>query len=65
MTVRQDAQAVDAEARGDAVGRARLHPARIAGRVALGLVLGLTLLPALLELAVLSGAASAFKYQGF
>lgn len=43
----------------------RPHPARIAGRVALGLALGLALLPALLELAALAGSVSAFKYQGF
>lgn len=46
-------------------GGGRAHPARIAGRIVLGLVLGLALVPALLELGALSGAVSAFKYQGF
>lgn len=44
---------------------AALHPARLAGQIVLGLVLGLTLVPALLELAALAGNVSAFKYQGF
>lgn len=38
---------------------------RLAGQIALGLMLGLALVPALLELAVLAGAVTAFKYQGF
>lgn len=46
-------------------GGGRTHPARLAGRIVLGLVLGLALVPALLELGALSGAVSAFKYQGF
>ena len=41
------------------------HWARQAGRVVLGLVLGLALAPALLELVALAGNVSPFKYQGF
>lgn len=48
-----------------AVARPRLHWARLAGRVVLGLALGLALAPALLELAALAGNVSPFKYQGF
>lgn len=48
-----------------AVTRPGLSRARLAGRVVLGLGLGLALLPALLELMALAGSASAFKYQGF
>lgn len=39
--------------------------ARICGRVALGLCLGIALLPAILELLAIAGSVSAFKYQGF
>ena len=45
--------------------RARISKARLAGRIAQGLVLGLLLLPALFELASLAGDISPFKYQGF
>lgn len=38
---------------------------RILGQVALGLVLGFALLPALLELAAMANDVSVFKYQGF
>lgn len=38
---------------------------RLAGQIALGLVLGFALVPALLELFALAGAVTAFKYQGF
>lgn len=48
-----------------AVARPRLHWARLAGRVVLGLALGLALAPALLELAAVAGNVSPFKYQGF
>ncbi len=45
--------------------RPGLHWARLAGRVVLGLALGLALMPALLELVAVAGNVSPFKYQGF
>lgn len=39
--------------------------AHVLGKVALGLLLGVFLLPALFELASLAGDVSPFKYQGF
>ena len=44
---------------------ARASLPRRAGQIMLGVVLGLMLVPAVLELAALAGAVSAFKYQGF
>ena len=38
---------------------------RLVGQIVLGLVLGFALVPAVLELAALAGAVTAFKYQGF
>jgi hypothetical protein len=39
--------------------------ARRLGRVALGLAIGVLLLPAVIELISLAGDVTAFKYQGF
>ena len=44
---------------------AKRHLGRLVGQIALGVVLGLLILPALLELASWLGAITAFKYQGF
>lgn len=43
----------------------RVHPMRTLGRVALGVAIGLLLVPALLELAKVAGDVTAFRYQGF
>lgn len=42
-----------------------VHPARFLGRIALGICLGVALLPAAVELIAIAGSISAFKYQGF
>lgn len=66
MTYRsQEASAIPNEADRVTTPKPTLHWARLAGRVALGLVLGLALAPALLELAALASNVSPFKYQGF
>ena len=49
----------------DDIPEPRVSRARIAGRVAQGILLGLLLLPALFKLASLAGDISPFKYQGF
>ena len=41
------------------------HPAFVIGQIALGLLLGGLLVPALLELASVIGDLGVFKYQGF
>ena len=38
---------------------------RIAGRIVIGIALGILLLPALIELASIVGNITAFKYQAF
>lgn len=42
-----------------------LRAARRAGQIAVGLLVGALLVPSFLELALLIGDISAFKYQGF
>lgn len=43
----------------------RIHPARRAGEIAQGIVLGIWLPVAIVELIKLAGDISPFKYQGF